>query len=515
MVLLVAAGCTSDGESGAGSAPTTTGPTTSTSTTSTSAGDPRAAPPELTASECPDPTTPTGDRISCHRLVVPEDRGEPDGRQVELPVLRFRAEDGAAGDRSVDGEVAAAADEPIVYLHGGPGAGAVDRWATWSTLVDGLGGELVVYDQRGGGAAVPRLDCPEHGDAVLDALARPDDPTDERGAVADSITRCHDRLEGDGVGLDHYDVESSVADLDDLRRALGVDRLRLVATSYGTRLALEYAAAHPDHVASMALDSIDPPGSGHPGRDAEMVRPAVERLVAACDADATCAAAHPDLGGALERAVERFDASPVTIDLPAVDGRPAGRVTVTGDDLLAGMFAAMYDSELVPLLPSAIDALAAGDDTLLAAVGPRLAPALTSGATGTLLGVNCSQLSGAPPPSDEVEVPSGASTVALTGWDTFCDRWPVDRRDGDGAATATTTLDVPVLVVAGELDPITPATVSRRVAGELGATYLEVPLAGHAPMLTDTCTRAALRTFLIDPAAPAPTCERDTPVPFA
>lgn len=501
--LLVATGCTSDGDA----SPPTAGPTTST----TAAVE--LPSPELTAAECPDPSTPTGDgaRISCHQLVVPEDRTEPDGRQVELPVLRFRADAGAA-DAGADDELTST-DEPVVYLHGGPGAGAVDRWATWSTLVDGLGGELVVYDQRGGGAAVPRLDCPEHGDAVLGALAGAGEPADERRTVAGSLATCHDRLVDEGVGLDHYDVASSVADLDDLRRALGVERLRLVATSYGTRLALDYAAAHPDHVASMALDSIDPPGSGHPGRDAEMVEPAIERLLAACGADPNCAMAHPDLGAALDRAVERFDGTPVVIDLPAVDGRPGGRVTVTGDDLLAGLFAAMYDSELVPLLPSAIEALAAGDDTLLAAVGPRLTPALTGGATGTLMSVNCSELPEAAPTSDDVEVPTGAATVALTGWDTYCDRWSVDRPGGDAAAIAPR--GIPVLVVAGELDPITPATVSRRVAEELGATYLEVPRAGHAPMLTDTCARTALRSFLVDATAPVPSCERDEPVPFA
>ena len=352
--------------------------------------------------DCPDPSTPAGpdSRITCRVLVLPEDRARPEGRQVELPVLTFRPVEPVAATAEVS-------SSPVVYLHGGPGGGAVEQWATWSTDADALGTDLVVYDQRGGGAAVPRLECPEHVRAVLDALSDDADPTDERASVVDALEQCHDRLSDEGVDLDHYDVSSSVADLDALRRALGVERLRLVASSYGTRLALEYAAAHPDRVAALVLDSIDPPGSGHPGSDAEQVGPAITRLIDACDTDPACATAHPDLRGSLDTTLARADTTPLTIAVTDPTSGEPGRLVLTGDDLRAGLFAAMYDSELVPLLPLAIEAVARGDDALLASVGPRLAPALAGAATGALMSAICADRTEAPPPTGRRRDPCG------------------------------------------------------------------------------------------------------------
>ena len=465
-------------------------------------------PPELTDAACPEPGTPAGpeDRITCQVLVLPEDRAHPEDRQVELPVLTFRPFEHVA----TSPEMAAA---PVVHLHGGPGGGAVEQWATWSTDADALGTEVVVYDQRGGGDAQPALECPEQQQAVLDALGDDGDPAEEQEMVADALERCHDRLRDDGVDLDRYDAASAVADLEDLRRALGAERLRLVASSYGTRLALEYAAAHPDRVAALALDSIDPPGSGHPGSDAEQVEPAITRLLDACDADPACRAAHPDLRGSLDTALARADAAPMTIAVTDPTSGEPGRFVLTGDDLRAGLFAAMYDSELVPLLPLAIEAVAHGDDALLGSVGPRIAPALSGTATGALMSAICADRTDEPPPWSEVDLPDGTSTVALTSGDPYCDRWPVERNASAATDVAPT---VPVLVVAGELDPITPAATSRRSAQRWGATYVEVPRGGHAPMLATPCTREVLRSFLADPALPVPACAANTvPTPFA
>ncbi len=495
VAVLAAAGCTDGDDRG-------DGPTTASTPGTESPAGPS---PTLVDADCPDPTTPSGSgadgRITCRRLVVPESRSRPDERQVELPVLTFAP----AGDVAAAPSSAA----PVVYLHGGPGGGATQQWATWSTVADALGTEVVVYDQRGGGASVPRLDCPEHADALADGLGAADDPELERSVVADALSACHDRLVRDGVDLSEYDVDASVADLDDLRRALGAEQLRLVASSYGTRLALEYAAAHPDRAASLALDSLDPPGATLPGGDARALDPAVERLLDACSADPSCATAHPDLGSSLDAAVSRADRTPLVIETPATDERPAGRFTLTGDDLLAGLFAAMYDSELIPLLPAAIDAIAAGDDSVLASVGPRVVPALSAGSIGALLSVNCAATSASSP----VEPPVGASTIALTGWDPYCQEWPVDA---SASAAHGVEPGVPVLVVAGELDPITPATTSRRLADTWGATLVEVPRAGHTPMLVDPCARAVLRSFLADPDAVDTACvSRLAPTPFA
>ena len=52
-----------------------------------------------------------------------------------------------------------------------------------------------------------------------------------------------------------YSIEMLVADLDELRQALGLDRINLLGFSFGGELALEYALAHPEHVERLIVQS--------------------------------------------------------------------------------------------------------------------------------------------------------------------------------------------------------------------------------------------------------------------
>jgi pimeloyl-ACP methyl ester carboxylesterase len=63
-------------------------------------------------------------------------------------------------------------------------------------------------------------------------------------------------------------VAGSVSDVDALRVHLGLERLALIGHSWGSMLAMAYAAAHPERVASLAL--LDPGGPNPDfGRDFE------------------------------------------------------------------------------------------------------------------------------------------------------------------------------------------------------------------------------------------------------
>ena len=55
-----------------------------------------------------------------------------------------------------------------------------------------------------------------------------------------------------------YGTDDVVADIDALRRALGVDKIALDGISYGTYVGERYALAHPDHVSKLVLDSVVP-----------------------------------------------------------------------------------------------------------------------------------------------------------------------------------------------------------------------------------------------------------------
>jgi pimeloyl-ACP methyl ester carboxylesterase len=459
--------------------------------------------PTLLPSACADPSVPE-DRFTCEVLVLPEDRAIPDGRQVELPVVR-------TGTPADDPGSVGGAASPVVVLHGGPGGGAVQDWATWGSVLDDLGMELVLYDQRGGGRAVPRLDCPEHTGSLLGALGRTDGRDREHELVAAAVRSCHERLTDSGVDLDSYDTPTSTLDLEDLRLAIGADRLTLVASSYGTRLALDYLRTHPDRVRALVLDSVDPPERTGESTVAGSAERSVARLLDACASDEACAGAHPDLGARLERVLGRFDESPRRVTVDDTQGSPV-ELTLDGDDLYAGLFAAMYDTEVIPLLPSLIGSIAAGDETLIDTMASRVVQSTTSNATGAFLSVDCAD-SGAP---RAAPAPGRAATLALADSLTFCTHWSVEPVPDAFSRPVPAEDAPPTLVVAGELDPITPAAHAEEVARRLGAHHVEVPRGGHSPMLVDPCARDVLRSFLSDPDRPALGCLGSlAPVPFS
>jgi pimeloyl-ACP methyl ester carboxylesterase len=492
LVALVGGACSAD-EGTAGTTSTTDAP----ASTTTSAPSYDA---QLRAGNCEELGLAEG--LSCEVLVVPEDRGDPTGRQVELPVVRTSTP-------------VREGDAPVVVLHGGPGGGLVDSWASWTTVLDDLGHQIVLYDQRGGGRARPRLDCPEHTAALAADLAAAGEWHEEHSAIGAALAGCHERLGASGVDLDDYDTPSSTRDLEDLRRALGVEQLTLVGSSYGSRLALDYLRTYPDRVAALVLDGADPPDELDvaPSSRAEE---AVDRLLRACEQDRTCAGRYPDLGDVLDRATAAFDESPRPVSVPGPDGSPSTMV-VTGDDLFAGLYVAMYDSDVIPLLPSLISAIEGDGGTILDTFASRVVPALSSTAAGAYLSIDCADAGadGGEHGDDVPGNPARSSTLALAGSLPYCSRWPVEPNGEKFADTVRVEDPPPVLVVSGELDPITPAEVGERVADELGGHHVEVPRGGHAAMLAAPCAQQVLRSFVVEPDAPDLSCvEEMQPEPF-
>lgn len=481
---------------------------------------PAAPDPVLEAVDCDDRSV-TSERIRCSVLVLPEDAERPGERQVEIAVMQIVP----AADLA---DPAAAGAPPLVHLHGGPGGEALAAWGLWMTVADALGREVVLYDQRGSGASTPSLDCPEHTETLLATLSSDDGPADRQERVASALRACHDRLQGTGVDLDQYDTGRSVDDLESLRIALDAEQMTLLASSYGTRLALEYVARHPGRVASMALDSVDVPGSSTAASERAAPAEAVRRLLDACAEDPTCSARHPDLAASLERALERLDADPARLAVAATDDTPAATIVVTGDELYAGVFVALYDSLVIPTLPGLVEQLAAGDESILAAVGPQVASGLVGTGVGATMSALCAEPgadrdpdagtdsgtdSGGPASPDD----GRADTVVLASFATYCDEWPVEQREDALTVSDLASLEQvpPTLVVAGELDPVTPVDGSRQVAEALDAHLLVVPRAGHSPMLDQRCALDTLERFVSDPEGdPTRAAECPPPTPF-
>jgi len=100
---------------------------------------------------------------------------------------------------------------PVVFLHGGPGAGVRD---TDRALFDDHSGLAVFPDQRGAGRSRPR------------------------------------------AAIEQNTTQDLVADLETLREHLGIDRWVVFGGSWGSTLALHYAIAHPERVLGLIVHGI-------------------------------------------------------------------------------------------------------------------------------------------------------------------------------------------------------------------------------------------------------------------
>jgi pimeloyl-ACP methyl ester carboxylesterase len=113
------------------------------------------------------------------------------------------------------------------------------------------GYRLVVLDQRGTGTGA--LDCP--------ALQRAMGSSDLVPPPEAAVRACGASI---GPKRQFFGTDDVVADLNLLRRAVGVKRWSLDGVSYGSFVAERYALAHPSRVGRLVLDSVVP----HTGVDA-------------------------------------------------------------------------------------------------------------------------------------------------------------------------------------------------------------------------------------------------------
>jgi pimeloyl-ACP methyl ester carboxylesterase len=459
---------------------TTTAAPTTAATTSTTV----AATTALTDWACPDAMPPSA---RCHRLDVPADWSDPSSSRLALPVVVLPAK---APERQHD---------PIVIPAGGPGDPGLDNVQYWRESALGEERDIVLYDQRGAGLAEPSLECPERDDAFVANLQRAEPFGVERDAIVEASEACRARLEAAGVDVDDYDSEASVRDLDAIREALGYDTWNLLGISYGARLTLAAMRSAPEHLRSVILDSVYDVTSGGIGQTAIDAERAFQQLADGCAADPACAAAHPDVAATITAVNERYNATPIVADVDLGDGAGLRRFVITGDDALGGLFNALYDADLIPLLPSILDGLANGDTGLVPELIRQGVSFATAGSDGMSVSVNCADNAGLDHSSDERAVADPGRTALLVT-DILCSQWPVE------ATSATfnepVVSDIPALVLAGLYDPTTPPAGTEAVARHLtNATFGLWPNQGHG-VTGEPCATTVELAFLDDPTAP-------------
>ncbi len=177
-------------------------------------------------------------------LTVPYDRSDPSSESIELKFALFPATTDNPGP-------------PLVYLAGGPGgtgfsAARGPRFELFNKLRQL--GDVIAWNQRGTGPSEFNVRIEATFDIPLEGALKRQWLEEQYAQVA---REARAQFERDGFDPAPLNTNASADDLEDLRVALGVEKLRLWSISYGTHLALATVKRHPDAIDSMVLAGVE------------------------------------------------------------------------------------------------------------------------------------------------------------------------------------------------------------------------------------------------------------------
>ena len=400
----------------------------------------------------------------CGTLRVFENRETRQGRTIDLKIVVLP---GLGSD---------AANDPLFFLAGGPGQGAAQMGEELGELFGRIQTrrDIVLVDQRGTGDSNP-LECKSDQDS-LQVLNESDE------AALDRLKKCLEQFDADPR---LYTTTIAMDDLDDVRRHLGYAQINLYGGSYGTRAALVYLRQHQAHVRSVILDGVAPPDMRLPLFFARDAQRALDKLLADCDSDATCRAQYPALAARTRTMLARLEAAPIRVRLTHPRTGIAEDVTVNAAFVANVLAGALYSPLTSALIPELLRRAEANDFQGLLALGMVSESAGDNLSLGMQLSVVCAE----DYPRIEPEVAARESQGSvfaghlLTSRVKACEFWP--KGAVAPAFYEPVKSAVPVLVLSGDLDPVTPPSWGDAVSRHLGnARHVVVPGTGHGAIAT-------------------------------
>lgn len=376
----------------------------------------------------------------CGKYEVFENRATKTGRKIALNIVMLPA----LAEKP--------APDPVFYFAGGPG-GAASTYAN-SPFMTGLRQhrDVVMVDQRGTGESNP-LQCNVYGD-----------PNDMRGYFGETfpderIRACRAELEKI-ADLRLYTTPIAMADLDEVREAMGYDKINVNGGSYGSTAALAYLRLYPQHVRTAAVSGVAPVDYKMALPFARGVEHALDRLFSDCAADAKCHAAFPNVRREFAEVVERLTKAPATFEATNPKTGQKQQITMTREGFMEHIRAALYIPEMMVYLPAFIHDLAGGNYSRFAPTSFQVFRQLDGQiARGMHLSVVCSE---SVPyfTEDEIKRETAGTfygDARVRAYQRACGLW----QHGDIPASFhdTRKLDVPVLMISGDFDPVTPPFV--------------------------------------------------------
>lgn len=416
-------------------------------------------------------------KARCGTFMVWENRLTNAGRQIAIRVVVLPA----LGPRQAD---------PLFFFDGGPGAAATAATGYIARLLRQVHQhrDLVFMDIRGTGRSNP-LTCPGPAE---------DAPLQEHFEefLSDGyVRRC---LEHQTADVRFYTQPFAMDDVNEIRAALGYERINLYGASGGTRQEQIYMKRHGGTVRSVVMHGVQAMDGEMPLPFSRALDDGMRGLIEACERDQACRTRYPDLRGDWDAAKKQFDRGPVHASLPHPRTGEVQTVKITKGVYADGLRHLLYNLNGAATVPAELHRAARGD------FGPFAARELEQSARfarvlshGLFITATCAEDVAF---IDEDDVRRATADTFLGDYrvrrqQSACRIWP--KGEGiDADFQKPVTLDVPVLILSGQFDTATPPSEAAKVAAHLpDARHIVFPNQAH-DLTNPVCASALIAQFV-------------------
>lgn len=403
----------------------------------------------------------------CTEFDVAENHADAHSRHIKLKVAIVKSE-------------AAQPDSDLVtFIDGGPGGAATDDFPAVAAAFEPLRKQhhILLVDQRGTGGS-NALDCPQLSATQQQDPDKLEQLTNDKTKLPGLLRDCLQEISSQ-ADPQFYSTSDAVQDLEALRVALGGPQLNLVGVSYGTRVAQQYARRYPQAVRSIVLDS-PVPNSLALGQDhARNLETALKAQFDICRAQTECAKRFPNPYEQLIALRDKLQAQPIAVQVPDPRSFVVSERKLTAARLAGLVRLYTYNSATSALLPLMLNEATRGNYAPLLGQEQLMSDDVNARITGGMgLSVGCAEDAGLlTNRSEDQRTLLGNNLIEF--FQTACTVWPHQAPPADFHDAFKSSL--PVLILSGEFDPVTPARYAEEIqAGLTNARVLLAPGQGHA-----------------------------------
>ena len=442
----------------------------------------------------------------CGYVKTPEQHAQPQGPTIDLAVVRVRSSSHTP------------AQDPLFVEQGGPGDTTIGVFVNLALPMKSPGlfnvlksRDLLFVEERGTRYSKPFLSCPEinaHNVAAAKGERAPTDPG--------WIKACNARFKASGINPSAFNTRENAADIFYVAETLGYREFNFYGGSYGTLLGQYVTAQDGKHKARLRTAILD--GVVRPDIDFNLgfshtISHSLRNVFNDCAQDLRCSQSYPGLEQKFLAVVEKLNQKPIDITLTVPSTKTRFVAKLDGVRFIDGILSSLTRTSAANGLPKLI-AAADRDDFgwIEEPLSGDLEPDNANEMYHTVL---CAR-------TKSIQVTPAQVLPAP-----YPQMLPIAKREADVVRNACEVLSVdlqpryvyenpqiPVLVLNGAYDPVTPQPYGEAVAKNFKTAYsYTFPAVGHIALILKpdvpaaTCSAQIALDFLANPnRAPDSSC---------